>query len=101
MVLQGVEVVGDRQGVVRVGDRADVSIWAYQDQGVMAVCACRVPGIVNEAAWPDQVGPDDVGLEVVECCGAAFTSAPAVFRPGQARAMPGPGIRRCLVAGRA
>jgi hypothetical protein len=34
-----------------------------------------VPGIVDEAAWPDQVRPDDVGLEVVERCGAAFTEA--------------------------
>src|SRR6266487_5262148 len=73
--LQGAEVVGDRQGVVRVGDQADVSIWAYEDQGVMAVCPCRVPGVVDEAAWPDQVGLDDVGLEVVECGGAAFTQA--------------------------
>src|SRR6266702_3709631 len=47
--LQGAEVAGDRRGVVRVGDQA-----------VLAVCVCRVPGVVDEAAWPDQVGLDDV-----------------------------------------
>ena len=44
---QGAEVIGDRQGVVRVGDQADVSIWAYEDQGVLAVCVCHVPGVVD------------------------------------------------------
>ena len=48
--LQGAEVAGDRQGVVRVGDQADVSIRAYEDQDVLAVCVCRVPGVVGEAA---------------------------------------------------
>ena len=58
--LQGAKVVGDRQGVVRVGNQADVSVWAYEDQRVLAVCVGRVPGVVDEAAWPDQVGLDDV-----------------------------------------
>jgi hypothetical protein len=75
LVLKGAAVVGDRRGVVRVGDQADVSIRAYEGQGVLAVGVGRVPGIVDEAAWPDQVGLDDVGLEVAECCGAAFTEA--------------------------
>ena len=44
---QGAEVIGDRQGVVRVGNQADVSIWAYEDQGVLAVCVCHVPGVVD------------------------------------------------------
>jgi hypothetical protein len=73
--LQGAEVVGDCQGVVRVGDQADVSVWAYEDRGVLAVCVCRVPGVVDDAAWPDQVGLDDVCFEVVKCGAAAFTQA--------------------------
>ena len=73
--LQGAEVAGDRRGVVCVGDQADVSIWAHQDQGVLAVCVGRVPAVVDEAAWPDQVGLDDLRFELGECCGAAFTKA--------------------------
>jgi hypothetical protein len=51
---QGAQVAGDRQGVVRVGDQADVSVWADEDQGVLAVWARHVPAVVDEAAWPDQ-----------------------------------------------
>jgi hypothetical protein len=38
LVGQGAEVAGDRQGVVRVGDQADVPVRAYEDQGILAVC---------------------------------------------------------------
>ena len=34
-----------------------------------------MPGVVDEAAWPDQAGLDDVCFEVVECCGTVFTEA--------------------------
>src|SRR5262249_34502768 len=69
---QQAEVLGNASRLRWVGDQPDVSVGADEDQGVGAVRVCRVSVVVQEAAWPDKVGLDDVGVDVAEYWGAAF-----------------------------
>ena len=72
---QRTQVSGHRRGVVRVGDQADVSVRADEDQDVLAVPASHVAAVVGKPARPDQIGLHDVRREAAERGGAALTQA--------------------------
>jgi len=72
---QGTQVSGHRRGVVRVGDQADVSVRADEDQDVLAVPASHVAAVVDKPARPDQTGLHGVRREAAERGGAALAQA--------------------------
>ncbi|HEY2670858.1 MAG TPA: hypothetical protein VGJ07_10830 [Rugosimonospora sp.] len=68
--LQGAEVVGDRQGVVRVGDQADVSIGAYEIavQRVLARTTWQklVAGQTADDVYPEAVADTDRAFALLQ-----------------------------------
>lgn len=66
MSSKGAHVAGHRRNVVRVSDKAHVSVRANEDHDVFAVRAGHMAVVVDEAARADQVGLDNVRPEAAE-----------------------------------